>query len=111
MSIRESIGARRYNTPVMLTYSERVVDDYGHATYRPAEDKMQVYASVSVMSASKTLMTFQQADVVGLDIELREPGVPFNGIRYNGHDVHFSEPIPMDRGRVLRITGWYQTDR
>jgi hypothetical protein len=111
MSIRESIGARRYNTPVMLTYSERVVDDYGHATYKPAEDVMQVYASVSVLSASKTLMTFQQADVVGLDIELREPGVTFNGIRYNGHDVHFSEPIPMERGRILRVTGWYQMDR
>ena len=109
--LREGKGARRFNTPVTLTYSEKVVDDYGHATYGAAMDVAEVYANVVVMSASKTLMTFQQADVVGLDIELREPGVSFNGIRYNGHEVHFSEPIPSERGMILRITGWYQQDR
>lgn len=96
---------------MQLTYSEKVVDSYGHATYNAAAVVCEAYASVSVMSASKTLMTFQLADVVGLDIEMREPGVAFNGIRYNGHDVHFAEPIPAERGRILRITGWYQKDR
>jgi hypothetical protein len=96
---------------VTLTYSEKVVDDYGHASYADAVDIADVYASVSRMSASKTLMTFQQADVVGLEIELREPNVVFNGLRYDGHDVHFSEPEPMERGRILRIQGWYQVDR
>ena len=66
---------------------------------------------MSRMSATKTMMTFQQADVVGLDIKLRAPGVEFNGIRYGGHDVHFAEPEPMERGRLLRISGWYQEDR
>lgn len=94
-----------------LTYSEKVVDDYGHASYADAVDIADVYASVSRMSATKTLMTFQQADVVGLEIELREPNVVFNGLRYDGHDVHFSEPEPMERGRILRIQGWYQVDR
>lgn len=105
------MGARRFNTLVTLTYSEKVVDDFGHASYADAVDIADVYASVSRMSAQKTLMTFQQADVIGLEIELREPNVAFNGLRYDGHDVHFSEPEPMERGRILRITGWYQVDR
>jgi uncharacterized protein (DUF39 family) len=111
MSIRDSKGTRRYNTAIVLTYSERVVDEFGHASYADAVDVAEVYADVSRMSATKTMMTFQQADVVGLDIELRAPGVEFNGIRYGGHDVHFAEPEPMERGRLLRISGWYQEDR
>lgn len=109
--LREARGARRFNTLVTLTYSEKVVDDYGHASYADAVDIADVYASVARMSATKTLMTFQQADVVGLEIELREPNVAFNGLRYEGHDVHFSEPEPMERSRILRISGWYQVDR
>ena len=111
MSVRDSQGTRRYNTAIVLTYSERVVDEFGHASYTDAVDVAEVYASVSRMSATKTMMTFQQADVVGLDIELRAPGVEFNGIRYGGHDVHFAEPEPVERGRLLRISGWYQEDR
>ena len=111
MSVRDSQGTRRYNTAIVLTYSERVVDEFGHASYTDAVDVAEVYASVSRMSATKTMMTFQQADVVGLDIELRAPAVEFNGIRYGGHDVHFAEPEPVERGRLLRISGWYQEDR
>ena len=109
--MREGKGARRYNSLVTLTYSEKVVDEYGHASYDDPVDMADVYASVTRMSATKTLMTFQQADVVGLEIELREPNVAFNGLRYEGHDVHFSEPEPMERGLILRIQGWYQVDR
>lgn len=109
--MREGKGSRRYNTLVTLTYSEKVVDDFGHASYADAVDIADVYASVVRMSATKTLMTFQQAYVVGLEVELREPNVAFNGLRYDGHDVHFSEPEPMERGRILRISGWYQVDR
>ena len=109
--MREAIGARRYNTLITLTYAEKITDDFGHASYDEPMDIADVYASVVRMSASKTMMTFQQADVVGLEIELREPNVAFNGLRYDGHDVHFSEPEPMERGRILRISGWYQVDR
>ena len=109
--MREGKGARRYNSLVTLTYSEKVEDEYGHASYDDPVDMADVYASVSRMSATKTMMTFQQADVVGLEIELREPNVAFNGLRYEGHDVHFSEPEPMERRRILRIQGWYQVDR
>lgn len=109
--LRESKGARRYNTLVTLTYAEKVTDEFGHKSYDEPVDIADVYASVVRMSASKTMMTFQQADVIGLEIELREPNVAFNGLRYDGHDVHFSEPEPMERGRILRISGWYQVDR
>ena len=109
--MREARGARRYNTLITLTYAEKITDDFGHASYDEPMDIADVYASVVRMSASKTIMTFQQADVVGLEIELREPNVAFNGLRYDGHDVHFSEPEPIERGRILRISGWYQVDR
>ena len=109
--LREAQGARRYNTQVALTYSEKVVDDFGHASYSEPVTVAQVYASVVRMSATKALMTFQQADVVGLEVELRNPSVVFNGLRYDGHDVHFAEPEQLERGRILRITGWYQVDR
>lgn len=108
---REGKGARRFNTLVTLTYSDKVVDEFGHKSYGEPEDMADVYANVSRMSAAKTMMTFQQADVIGLEIELREPNVVFNGIWYDGHDVHFSEPEALERGRILRIQGWYQEDR
>lgn len=109
--MREAKGARRYNTLVTLTYAEKVTDEFGHKSYDDPVDIADVYASVVRMSASKTMMTFQQADIIGLDIELREPNVAFNGLRYDGHDVHFAEPEPVERGRILRISGWYQVDR
>ena len=109
--MREAKGARRYNTLITLTYTEKVTDDFGHASYDAPMDVADVYASVVRMSASKTMMTFQMADVIGLEIELRDPNVAFNGLRYDGHDVHFSEPEAVERGRILRISGWYQVDR
>jgi hypothetical protein len=75
-------------------------------------DVMEVFAEVRQMSATKTMLTFQQADVVGLEIEFRTPAAAFNGLRYKGHDVHFSHPLDMDgRGLITRISGWYQQDR
>ena len=70
-----------------------------------------IYASVRQMSATKSMLTFQQADVIGLDIEFRKPCIEFDGLRYRGHDVHFSAPEDVNnRGRILRIEGWYQID-
>ena len=109
--LRQAQGARRYNERVMLTQADAVRDDYGHPSFAEPEDVLEVYASVRQMSASKTMMTFQQADAVGVDIELRNPHVAFNGLRYRGHAVHFAQPEDVDgRGRILRISGWYQTD-
>ena len=109
--LRQAQGARRYNERVMLTHANAVRDDFGHASFAEPVDVLEVYASVRQMSASKTMMTFQQADAVGVDIELRNPHVAFNGLRYRGHAVHFAQPEDVDgRGRILRISGWYQTD-
>lgn len=109
--MRQAQGARRYNTLVTLTYSEKVTDEFGHASYDDPIDIADVYASVEQMSATKTMMTFQQADVIGLEIELREPNVVFNGLRYNGHQVNLNVPSSIERGRILRLSGWYQVDR
>lgn len=108
--MRQAQGARRYNTLVTLTYSEKVTDEFGHASYGDPIDIADVYVSVEQMSATKTMMTFQQADAIGIDVEFRNPHIRFNGIRYRGHDVHFSQPQEVERGRILRITGWYQQD-
>jgi hypothetical protein len=110
MSLRTPYNARRYNTLVVLTYSEAVVDEFGHASMGEPVDVCRTYAYVRQMSASKTMMTFQQADVVGLEIELRNPNVRFNGLYWNGHHVQFSQPEEVERGRILRINGYYQTD-
>ena len=109
--LREPKGARRFNDVVMLTKRTSTVDEFGQANVGEPEDVLEVYAKVIQMSATKTMLTFQQADVVGLDIELRNPGVTFNGLRWRGHDVHFPTPEDVDnRGRYLRISGWYQID-
>lgn len=111
MPLRQTYGARRYNERITLTWSDSVVDEFGHASLAEPVDVLDVYAYVRQMPATKTLATFQQMDAVGLDIELRTPGVRFNGLRYRGHDVFFSMPEDVDgRGRILRIAGWYQSD-
>lgn len=110
MPLRTPYNARRYNTPVMLTYSEAVVDDFGHASIGKPTDVCKAFAYVRQMSATKTMMTFQQADVVGLEIELRNPYVKFNGMYWNGHHIQFSQPEEVERGRILRFSGYYQTD-
>ena len=110
MPLRQPYNARRYNERVTLTYANAVVDEYGHAALGDRVAVLDVFASVTQMSATKTMMTFQQADAVGLDIELRNPNVQFNGLRYRGHDVFFATPQEVERGRILRISGYYQTD-
>lgn len=107
-TIRNTYGARRYNKLVTLTLAKIRPDEFGHAAISKAEDVLQVYAYVRQMSAQKTLVTFQQVDVIGLEIEFRKPSVDFNGLRYDGHDVQFAHP--EDDGRILRITGYYQQD-
>lgn len=106
-------GARRFNDEVVLTYALPEAGAMGHAVLAPARDVLAVPADVQRMSATKTMMTFQQADVVGLDIEFRNPGddVLFNGLRWRNHEVNFSAPERVDnRGRFIRIQGWYQSD-
>ena len=110
MPIGNTYGTRRYNTLITLTWSDAVVDEYGHASFDKPVDVVQVYAYVEQMSANKAMLTFQQADIVGLDIEFRNPAKAFNGIRFKNHDVHFSQPKELQRGRILSISGYYQID-
>lgn len=101
----------KYRDIITLTKSTVTKDAIGHASFGAPVDVMDVYASVKLMSASKTLLTFQLADVVGLDIEMWKPSVEYNGIRWKGHDVHFSVPQDTDiAGRTIRISGYYQID-
>lgn len=111
MPLRQPYGARRYNEPIELTYSEAVVDDYGHAEMGKPVVVGEAYAYVRQMSAAKTMATFQQMDAIGLEIEMRTPSVRFNGLRYRGNDVYFAHPEDVGgRGRVIRMSGYYQMD-
>lgn len=111
MPLRQGKGARRFYEKITLTQAECVTDEFGHASLSAPVAVLEVYAYVRQMSANKTMMTFQQADVVGLDIEIRKPAVSFNGLIWRGHEVHFPQPEDVDgRGRIIRISGWYQSD-
>lgn len=108
---REPRNARRFNDKIVLTLATATKDEFGHALMADPVDVLEVYAQVRQMSATKTMLTFQQADVVGVDLEFRKPSVEFNGIRWRGHVIHFPTPEDVDnRGRYLRVSGWYQVD-
>jgi len=105
-------GARKFNQIVTLTKSQVSTDDFGHTVWADPVTVANIWASVERMTASKTLATFQLADVIGLDIQFHNPvGLDYNGLTYQGHDVHFATPEDVDgRGRVVRIIGYYQQD-
>ena len=108
---REPQTARRFNDRITLTRSVATVDSMSHASIGVPVPVLEVYAQVRQMSATKTMLTFQQADVVGVDIEMRKPDVVFDGVLWRGHEIHFPTPEDVDnRGRYIRISGWYQVD-
>ncbi len=109
--LRTSKGARRYNDRITLTMTVAREDDFSHAAISEPVDVLEVWAEVRQMSATKTMMTFQQADVVGVDLEFRMPALAFNGARWRGHQIHFPQPEDLDnRGRIVRVSGWSQKD-
>lgn len=109
--LREPKGARRFNDLITLTKTPVVYDAFHHANFGTPKNVLDVWAEVRQMSATKTMLTFQQADVVGVDIEMRDPGVDFDGCTWRGHQIHFPRPESVDnRGRYLKISGWYQID-
>lgn len=112
--LRNAKGARRYNDRVTLTWTEASEDEFGHAQFKEPVKVLEVWAEVRQMSATKTMLTFQQADVVGVDVEFRQPDperYKFNGILWRGHAIHFPTPEVLDnRWRIVRVSGWYQID-
>lgn len=109
--LRQTRNARRLNDRITLAKSAVTVDDFGHPSVGEPVPVLKVYAYVRQMSATKTMLTFQQADIVGVEIEFRAVDVDFNVILWRGHQLHFSQPEVIDnRGRYLRITGWYNLD-
>lgn len=107
--LRNPTQARRYTQPIELLYAAPSVDEYGHVSLGAPEPVLSAFAHVEQMSATKTMMTFQQADVVGVEIEMRWTDKAFNGIRWQGHDIVFSHPENVgERNRIIRIAGYYQ---
>ena len=113
MTLRQPKGARRYNDRVTLTKSVAYTDEYSHPDFATPVAVLEVYAEVRQMSATKSMLTYQQADVVGVDMEFRLPqdGTKFDGAIWKGHQIHFPTPEVVDnRGRIVRVSGWYQVD-
>lgn len=104
-------GSRRYTDRIELTSATYTEDALGHAEIGSSEPVMTVCANVRRMGVTKTLLTFQSAEVVGVEIEFWKPSVEFNGIRWEGHDIVFTSPETIDnRGMVLKVSGYYQID-
>lgn len=109
--LRQPQNARRFNERISLTLSDVSVDEFGHASVNSTKEVATVYAYVRQMSATKTMLTFQQADIVGIEVEFRAVEVAFDGILWRGHQLHFAQPENVDnRGRYVKLTGWYHID-
>lgn len=104
-------GGRRYTERITLTKAPYIEDAFGHVSIGARVPVMDVMAAVRRMGATKTLLTFQSAEVVGVEIEFLKPSAEFNGIRWQGHDIVFTAPDNADnRGMVLKVSGYYQID-
>lgn len=109
--LRECKGCRRYREPISLTKTTASVDEFGHAAMGESHIAGVVMAEVRQMSATKTMMTFQQADIIGVDLEFRHPGVTWDGIIWRGHKIYAPQAEDADmRGRIVKVSGWYKID-
>lgn len=106
------LSPRRFRELVSLYMSESKVDEYGHRAQADPVLVGYAYAKITRMSATRQAMVFEQADIIGLDIEMRKPAVKFNIIGWHGHSVVFEAPEDIDnRGLFMRFSGYYQEDR
>jgi len=109
--LRQTRNARRFNQQITLAKANVTEDDFGHASVDTPTPVLKVYACVRQMSATKTMLTFQQADIIGLDIEFRSVNVEYNCVVWQGHVLHFSQPESIDmRGWLTHLTAWYHVD-
>lgn len=104
---------RRFTEQVTLTYATATTDDYGHKSYGSATNVQTIWASVQRISADKMMMTAEQADIVSLSIEFRNPiGLVWNGLTWDNHKIEITATENVNnRNRIVRCTGWYQEDR
>lgn len=86
-------------------------DSFGHLSPNGARSTTRIPARVEQMSASKSMMVYQQADIVGVEIWFGTLTSDFNIIEWEGHRIHFSQPDKADKwGRITHIVGYYQID-
>ena len=110
--LRQRSSLRKYSELVSLLRSEQTVDEFGHRSQSEPVFVAKAYASVTRLSATTTMMTFERADVVGVRIEMRRPQEEFNIVEWRGHRIVFGTPEDIEgRGLVIRLDGYYQEDR
>lgn len=110
--LRQRSSLRKYSELVSLLRSEQTVDEFGHRSQAEPVFVAKAYASVTRLSATTTMMTFERADVVRVRIEMRKPQEEFNIVEWRGHRIVFGTPEDIDgRGLVIRMDGYYQEDR
>lgn len=105
-------NARQYNEQIKLVKYTDTVDAYGRSKSTAPTVVAIVPARVRQMSASKAALTFQPANIVGLDFEMRATVHVFDAVEWRGHAVSITAPEDVDgRGRVVRFSGFYQKDK
>ena len=103
---------RKYSELVSLLRSEQTVDEFGHRSQSEPVFVAKAYASVTRLSATTTMMTFERADVVGVRIEMRRPQEEFNIVEWRGHRIVFGTPEDVgNRGLIIILKGFYQEDK
>lgn len=110
--LREPGILRRFNERIELVKLEASVDDYGMPQVGDPSHVLTVFASVRKISDYKTLLTYQQANVCGLEIMFVTPALrDYNAIMWRGLHVTIASSEDIDnRGMITRVTGYYQTD-
>jgi len=100
-----------YRDKIILTYAPVSVSNLGAAVKGTVQNSYACWASVRRMSATKAMMTFQAADIVGVDVEFRNPQVGWNGMLWNGHALNYAAPDYVDnRSRIVKVQAYYQID-
>ena len=103
--------SRQLTSQIMLTRRSTVEDAFGHQHLSDPVHALEAYADVKQMSDSKTLLTYQLADVVGVEMWIRATDDSFDGCRWRGHVITVSSVEDVDnRGRWMHITGYYSKD-
>lgn len=98
-----------YHDRITLTYAAVTTSALGAPILGTPSVVAEVWANVRRMSAYKAMMTFQQADVIGLEIEMRQHGLNYNGMRWEGHTLAYGNPDTTDP-RVIKVNAYYQID-
>jgi len=100
------LKSRTYNRLVKLYSAVSSNDEYGEQNIATPVFRQSVMASVRNLSASRTMVQYQSADVEAYEILVRYVPYRISHVEFNGLMIGIDsiEDVRM-RGRELRLTG------